>query len=166
MLYPCVISILAMITSIPAFLWAQQVVQQPSGPQDPISGLGGWTSCGLLSMVMGWLLLKHLPAKDAQLASLLTEKDAQIKLYIEGGKNSVHEIIDKNNLADGVKRADFQAWLKMVMDHCDKETTGMQERSRIQFEEFERIIVSLTDAVTGLQREVAESRNGKRGGVP
>jgi len=45
---------------------------------DPISGGAGWVGAGLLGLVLGWLLLIHLPQKDKQLVQLLETKDKQI----------------------------------------------------------------------------------------
>lgn len=38
---------------------------------DPISGGAGWVGAGLLGLVLAWLLLKHLPAKDAQITEFI-----------------------------------------------------------------------------------------------
>lgn len=50
---------------------------------DPISGGSGWVGAGLLGMVLGWLLLKHLPDKDRQLREILESKYAHIKEVID-----------------------------------------------------------------------------------
>ena len=46
---------------------------------DPITGGAGWVGAGLLGLVLGWLLLVHLPGKDKQLKDFIEAKDATIK---------------------------------------------------------------------------------------
>lgn len=43
---------------------------------DPVSGGAGWVGAGLLGLVLGWLLLIHLPAKDKQIKELIDTRDA------------------------------------------------------------------------------------------
>lgn len=38
---------------------------------DSLSGGAGWAGAGLLGLVLGWLLLFHLPQKDKQLREIL-----------------------------------------------------------------------------------------------
>lgn len=45
---------------------------------DSLSGGSGWVGAGLLGAVLSWLLLKHLPDKDAQITSLQSVKDKQL----------------------------------------------------------------------------------------
>lgn len=45
---------------------------------DNLSGGAGWIGAGLLGAVLSWLLLKHLPAKDAQLEKLIGGHTAAI----------------------------------------------------------------------------------------
>jgi PAS domain S-box-containing protein len=71
---------------------------------DPISGGAGWVGAGLLGAVLAWLLLRHLPAKDAQIERLVAAKDDTVKAMAE---------------AYGVS-------LDKVIRHCEKE--GKEER--------------------------------------
>lgn len=45
---------------------------------DSLSGGSGWVGAGLLGLVLSWLLLKHLPDKDAQITALQSVKDKQL----------------------------------------------------------------------------------------
>lgn len=51
------------------------IAQQTS---DPLSGGAGWVGAGLLGLVLSWLLLKHLPDKDKQFATFVSDKDTHI----------------------------------------------------------------------------------------
>lgn len=55
------------------------VFAQQSLPADPISGGAGWVGAGLLGLVLSWLLLVHLPAKDKQIKELAEAKDNQLE---------------------------------------------------------------------------------------
>ncbi len=45
----------------------------------PESGATGWTSFGIAGLVLAWLLLKHLPAKDAQIERLISRSDTELR---------------------------------------------------------------------------------------
>jgi len=72
---------------------------------DPISGGAGWVGAGLLGLVLGWLLLIHIPNKDKQITNLITEF----------GNNSKEE------------RKDFKEALDLVVQHCERETIKVNE---------------------------------------
>lgn len=46
---------------------------------DPVSGGAGLFGAGLLGLVLGWLLLRHLPEKDRQIERLVNSKDESLK---------------------------------------------------------------------------------------
>jgi hypothetical protein len=48
---------------------------------DPISAFGaaGWSSFGIAGLVLGWLLIIHLPAKDKQVKELNESKDKSLE---------------------------------------------------------------------------------------
>lgn len=46
---------------------------------DPISGGAGWVGAGLLGLLLGWLLLKHLPEKDKQIKTLIDDHTAALE---------------------------------------------------------------------------------------
>lgn len=115
-------------TGISAGMLAQQVQQSP----DPISGGAGWVGAGLLGLVLGWLLLKHLPAKDQQVKDLVEAKDKQSK-----DKDDAHAAMltsmwlkHREQLAEFVaeaqrltveQRNEFRHTLQMVIDHCQRD---------------------------------------------
>lgn len=56
--------------------------------QTDLTGASGWTSFGIAGMVLAWLLLVHLPAKDKQIKELIdkhdeTEKDQRTAYLAE-----------------------------------------------------------------------------------
>lgn len=40
-------------------------------PPAALSGSAGWVGAGMLGLVMSWLLLVHLPAKDKQMKDMV-----------------------------------------------------------------------------------------------
>jgi hypothetical protein len=87
---------------------------------DSLSGGAGWVGAGLLGLVLGWLLLKHLPEKDAQIERLIARAD-------ERG--------DKQD-------AEHQRSLAMIMDRHDARNKEMIMAMR---EEFARMIVAIQE---------------------
>lgn len=77
---------------------------------DPISGGGGWVGAGLLGLVLGWLLLVHLPAKDKQILGLIEAADARLEKA----------------------QATFDGAIKAVVSHCEGEMTEVTAAFREQ----------------------------------
>ena len=102
--------------------------------QDPdvLSGGAGWAGAGLLGLVLSWLLLVHLPAKDKQLK----------------------EIIDQHYTESGRQRADFGMQLDRIAKHCEME----MERAN---EQFQTSIQRVTDTFFSAVEKLRESINGK-----
>lgn len=42
---------------------------------EPLSGGAGWVGAGLLSLVLGWLLFRHLPEKDKLILNIIDSRD-------------------------------------------------------------------------------------------
>jgi hypothetical protein len=94
---------------------------------DILSGGAGWAGAGLLGLVLGWLLLKHLPEKDKQLEKLIASQ-------IEANKE---------------ERRDFKAALQLVVEHCERE--GLK-RDEI----LEKIATKLTNELKAVHDAVRE----------
>jgi PAS domain S-box-containing protein len=67
---------------------------------DAISGGGGWLGAGLLGMVLGWLLMRHLPEKDRQLKELLDAharaleaRDALLRAQADAHRVAVDRVV-------------------------------------------------------------------------
>ena len=50
---------------------------------DTLSGTGGWAGCGLVGLVLSWLLLVHLPAKDKQVKDTFDANVTQVKGLVD-----------------------------------------------------------------------------------
>jgi hypothetical protein len=119
---------------------------------DAISGGAGWVGAGLLGGVLSWLLFIHLPAKDKQIAGLIDSRDAMVR---EMTLNFRAGIVDSEKRAaetDRDRRADYQASLKMVVDHCEKETALTSGAIR-------RDLDQLNDLAVELRKMISEVRD-------
>lgn len=86
---------------------------------DPISGGAGWLGAGLLGLVLGWLLLLHLPAKDKQIKDLLDASNTRLDT-----------LIDKHNAAMERAQILFRESLDTVVEHCEKEMAKLTAEIR------------------------------------
>lgn len=78
---------------------------------DPIAGGAGWVGAGLLGLVLAWLLLRHLPDKDAQIERLIAAKDEQIREVIADKDKQAdeHDARCRDNAERLVAELRFQA---------------------------------------------------------
>lgn len=107
-----------------------------------LSGQGGWAGAGLLGLVLGWLLLKHLPAKDAQLSALLKDKDAQVLDMI----TAFSTMLEK-------QRTDFREVLTYLQEACEREMTAISNGFKRDMEYMNSNINSLNTYIAALLRK-------------
>ena len=89
---------------------------------DPISGGAGWVGAGLLGLVLGWLLLWHLPQKDKQLKEIIDGKDKQFQTLISSCDMQVMEMVKNFSAESNILREEFRSTLKLLIDQHDKQT--------------------------------------------
>jgi hypothetical protein len=80
------------------------------GETDPISGGAGWVGAGLLGLVLGWLMLKHLPEKDSFIKALIDASNARYDLLLTKCDASLES-----------QRKSFREALDLVVAHCKEE---------------------------------------------
>jgi gas vesicle protein len=122
---------------------------------DAIAGSAGWTSAGLAGLVLAWLLLKYLPAKDEQLRQLLDAQDKQLKETIESHSTQTKDLATSFNQASKEMRSEFRDMLQVILSQSERSVTGLG--TSIQ-KDTER----LTQAIDGLRDAVSEMRNTPR----
>jgi len=66
-------------------LWAQA--------SDPLSGGAGWVGAGLLGLVLGWLLLKHLPENAKTMRELSVDHGKALKDLGQAHVETVKEVV-------------------------------------------------------------------------
>lgn len=107
-----------------------------AAPADPISGGAGWLGAGLLGLVLGWLLLIHLPAKDKQLATLIEAKDSHVNIVIAAFKEEARE-----------QRQAHREALNRVCDEFKSDCEGQRESHEKTTESISRSVEALAQKV-------------------
>ena len=59
-----------------------------------IGGEAGWAGVGILGLVLSWLLLRHLPAKDAQINAFIEKKDQHVLELTAKFEQNLDKIVD------------------------------------------------------------------------
>ena len=122
---------------------------------DPIANGAGWAGAGLLGLVLGWLLLKHLPAKDAQMAEMLAAKDLLIKELLESkaeelaGQREVYLRdlqAERNTFAAAINKVcdEFRIEQRAERESCEVERKAERESSERNFSRLAQAVESLT----------------------
>ncbi len=91
---------------------------------DPISGGAGWVGAGLLGLVLGWLLLVHLPAKDKHVKDVVADKDALLKEFVGDKDKQVMTLIET-----------FSGELKAERETCEKRWDRLIEQKNANHQE-------------------------------
>ncbi len=110
-----------------------------------VSGSSGWAGAGLLSVVLGWLLFRHLPEKDRQVKELIDTHMAALRFRDEClatiGGNHV-QVIDR------------------VIDHCRGEARLEREAGERRFTQAMEMLTRIRDAqvIAGGASTIARKR--------
>ena len=83
---------------------------------DPISGGAGWVGAGLLGLVLGWLLLVHLPSKDKQLKDMINDKD---KLFSDLSADKDRQLSEKDKQINTILDHKWAAIESLIKDHSE-----------------------------------------------
>ncbi len=94
---------------------------------DPISGGAGWIGAGLLGLVLGWLLLKHLPDKDKQLKDLLDSRDKLMSEQLTLERQSCEKRHAENMTESRLQREEIAKTTASLMPWHLKELDGQKE---------------------------------------
>ena len=94
---------------------------------------GGWAGAGLLGLVLGWLMMKHLPEKDRQMAGLL-ESHARFQ---ETQRHDYEGALEK-------QLASHERVISGVVEHCRDENDKVLARMDGLAGKLDRLIDVLT----------------------
>lgn len=103
---------------------------------DPISGGAGWVGAGLLGLVLAWLLLRHLPAKDQQLKDFSEAKDRHVQYLTERYEAKLDAVTSAFERETHETREEFKKALDEVLRHCEKETARLIDAFRQEMEKW------------------------------
>lgn len=91
-----------------------------TNPTDALAGGAGWIGAGLLGLVLSWLLLRHLPAKDAQIERLLDRHEKQVQGQQQSYKESLAAVVAHCEKEVGAMATRFAAELAKLNDAIEK----------------------------------------------
>lgn len=123
---------------------------------DPISGGAGWVGAGLLGLVLGWLLLKHIPDKDRQLKELISEfraalvdKDVQMQRVIESHLAAEKQQRQDHAEMERAQRAEYKDTLTQLLKHNREQMDGLGHALKEDLAALQEGFEQLTAAMRG-----------------
>lgn len=99
---------------------------------DPLTGGAGWAGAGLLGLVLAWLLLKHLPTKDAQFESLSRTKDEQILALMNRNDERLQQLATTFRQESREDKEEFKRALDAILAHCEREMSKVGDAMRAE----------------------------------
>ena len=113
---------------------------------DPISGGAGWVGAGLLGLVLGWLLLKHLPDKDKHLERII---DKHLEAELQQREN--HSALERE------QRVEFRTALELILTHSRSQIEGIGTALGTDLNQLRNSV----EEVSALVHEVANKRGNQ-----
>jgi hypothetical protein len=89
-------SVLLVLAGIVPSGAAAIVAQAAGGGADTIAGASGWAGAGLLGLVLGWLLMIHLPAKDKLFKELIADFRAETNAGRTAFDNAITRVVTEH----------------------------------------------------------------------
>ena len=125
---------------------------------DSLSGGAGWVGAGLLGMVLSWLLMIHLPAKDKQINEMVKTRDEladRLESKYESALNRV--VLTHSEKATAIvashaetlkeQRQHHETMMKLVIDHCDRENKSLSATMDAALDEITKAVMDLRCAI-------------------
>ena len=132
----------------------------PSTVSDPLSGGAGWFGAGLLGLVLAWLLLRHLPAKDAQIEKLIKDKDTHVQAIVTAVGTQLSDLADRYGEQQKTSRDEYKQALQAVINHCEKESINFATAMSRELQGIDKTVTSLISVVDLLRRRLIEGEKG------
>ena len=111
----------------------------PGSPGSDLGGASGWAGAGLLGLVLAWLLLRHLPAKDAQIERMVTAHEHELSVAVENQRKDFREVLeqvlrradDRNATLAAAISKDMEALHHTIKsERFDRDRAARDERNR------------------------------------
>lgn len=138
--------------------FASSLLIAQAGPVDTISGGAGWIGAGLLGAVLWWLLFKHLPAKDKQIADLIDRQDAFVRELTNNFRDAMQAAAAVSAAQDKERRDDYKSSLATVVAHCEKETGQISQAIRKDLGDLVSLVVALRSLMEEVQKTIRQSK--------
>lgn len=112
---------------------------------DSFPGGAGWATSGLVTMVLGWLLFRHIPNREKRDAEMHEAKDKHF-----------HSILDaKDNQAKYQQDVFVQA-LASVTAHCEREVSAVTESFRRESDRLMSVLNQISAKIDGTKPKRGE----------
>ena len=121
--------------------------------EDPISGGAGWIGAGLLGLILFWLLMKHLPAKDAQIDAFVRGKDTHVEAITAKFVESINEARREAKVEREQARADQNEDRNLFLAELEKQRILRHE----QAQHFTTSLVQLHTVLSELRLAVQQT---------
>jgi hypothetical protein len=118
-----------------------QASNTPVTDANLISGGAGWAGAGLLGLVLGWLLLKHLPDKDKQF-------DGLIKSQAEHNKE-LHKACTEERKE---QHAEFSKALNSILERASRDGDRNLQGMQSEMQSLRVALQTLSQAVNALSK--------------
>lgn len=130
-------------------------------PPPIVSGdVAGWSSFGITGLVLAWLLLQHLPAKDKQIKEMQEGKDRQILGLITAHNEQMAALSTAKDHQIDQQRAEFVLTMNTMMTGFRAEATAERQACEKHFGDLSNSMTQafkvLGDQLSNQARQSAE----------
>lgn len=106
----------------------------------PIGGNAGWVGAGLLSTVLMWLFIKHLPAKDEQIRHLLAEARSQLDSATRAQWAAVERLSEQHLTGMAAVAREFKEATLEISRHADRNEERLVRQLEMSRETFIAVV--------------------------
>lgn len=106
-------------------------------------------------MVLAWLLLRHLPAKDKQIESFHKAKDEQVQTLALAYERKLDLVINSFKLESKSDKDEFKA-LHSILNHCSKEMRELSDAVRQEIKITRELTQAVKDAESWISDKLRE----------
>ena len=118
-----------------------------------LTGGAGWVGASLLGLVLSWLLFKHLPEKDKQIASFVEKKDDMLKHVANSFSERIKGVAEQHTTAVKEMNAAHKEALDRVVRHCEQEMNTIGASLQREFTQLSGTVKDLAASVGALKNQ-------------
>lgn len=116
-----------------------------------LSGGAGWVGAGLLGLVLFWLLFRHLPEKDKQMAHFVEKKDDMLKHVANSFSERIKNVAEQHTTTVKELNAAHKDALDRVVKHCEQEMNTVGQSLHREFDQLSGTVRELSASVGALK---------------
>ena len=118
-----------------------------------LTGGAGWVGASLLGLVLSWLLFKHLPEKDKQMASFVEKKDDMLKHVANSFSERIKGVAEQHTATVKEMNAAHKEALDRVVKHCEQEMNTVGTSLQREFTQLSGTVKDLASSVGTLKNQ-------------